>query len=168
MVESTGGLAALGINFKLFVAQLVHFLIVLVIFWKWIYKPIVKALDKRAETIEKSMRQAKEVEERVAKLEIERKDVITSAKAEASHRVEEGRAAAEARKNDILTQAKVEVGRVIKSGKEQLVKEKEAMIREAKQEIVEIAIAAAKQVLKDSVSEKISKKIAEDTVEKLI
>lgn len=168
VVEKTGGIAALGINLKLLIAQLIHFLIVLVIFWKWIYKPIVKILDQRAETIEKSIRDAKEVEERVAKLEVERKDVITSAKAEASHRVEEARTTAEARKRDILAQAKVEVERVIKSGKEQLVKEKEAMLREAKQEIVEVAIAAAKQVLKDSISEKASKKLADEAVDKLL
>jgi len=168
MVEEASGLAALGINLKMLIAQLAHFLIVLFIFWKWIYKPIVKILDKRAETIEKSMKQAKEVEERVAKLEKERKDIITSAKAEASHRIEEAQAGAEARKNDILVQAKVEVERVVKSGKEQLVKEKEIMIREAKNEIVEVAIAAAKQVLQESISEKTSRKLAEDAVEKLV
>ncbi|MFA6131546.1 MAG: F0F1 ATP synthase subunit B [Patescibacteria group bacterium] len=168
MVEEVGGIAALGINLKLFIAQLVHFLIVLVIFWKWIYKPVVKKLDERAETIDKSVRDAKEVEERVAKLETERKEVITSAKTEASHRIEEAQEAAEARKNDILAQAKAEVERVVKSGKEQLVKEKEAMIREARQEIVEVAMAAAKQVLKETVSEKTSKKLAEDAVEKLV
>ena len=60
-VEETGGIAALGINLKVFVAQLVHFLIILFIFWKWIYGPIVKMLDKRAETIDKSIKQAKEI-----------------------------------------------------------------------------------------------------------
>lgn len=167
-VEETGGIAALGINLKLFSAQLIHFLIVLGIFWKWIYKPIVKALDKRAETIEKSIQQAKDVEERVAKLESERKDIIVAAKAEASHRIEEGQAAAEIRKSEILSQAKAEVERVVKSGKDQLVKEKETMIREARQEIIEVAIAAAKQVLQESVSEKTSKKLAEDAIDKLV
>lgn len=168
MVEETGGIAALGINLKLFAAQLFHFLIVLFIFWKWIYGPIVKVLDKRAATIEKSMKDAKDVEERVVKLEAERKDILVAAKAEASHRIEEGQSAAEVRKNDILNQAKLEVERVVKSGKEQLVKEKEAMIREAKQEIVEVAMAAAKQVLQSSISEKESKKLAEEAVEKLV
>ncbi|MFH1088802.1 MAG: F0F1 ATP synthase subunit B [Candidatus Uhrbacteria bacterium] len=167
-VEETGGIAALGINLKLFLAQLVHFVIVLLVFWKWIYGPVVKMLDKRAETIEKSMKQAKEVEERVAKLETERHEVISAAKAEASHRIEEAQGTAEARKNDILVAAKVEVERVVKSGKEQLVKEKEAMIREVKTEIAEIAVAAAKQVLKESISEKESKKLAEQAVDKLV
>lgn len=168
MIEEPSGLAALGINLKIFLAQLVHFLIVLIIFWKWIYKPIVKILDKRAGTIEKSIQQAKEVEERVAKLEAERKDILAAAKADASHRLEEAQNSAEARKNDILVQAKVEVERVVKSGKEQLVKEKKAMICEAKQEIAEVAVAAARQILKESVSEKTSKRLAEEAVEKLV
>jgi len=166
-VEETGGIAALGINLKLFIAQLVHFLIVLLVFWKWIYGPIVKALDKRAQTIEDSIKNAKEVEERVAKLESERKEIITAAKSDASHRLEEAQSSAEARKNDILAQAKADVEKVVKSGKDQLIREKETMIRDARKEIAEIAVAAARQVLQESVSEKTSKKLAEEAVEKL-
>lgn len=168
MIEEAGGIAALGINWQVFIAQLVHFLIILFIFWKWIYGPIIKILDKRATTIEKSVQQAKEIEERVAKLETERQEIITAAKASASHRIEEAQTTAEARKNDILIQAKGEVEKVVKAGREQLVKDKETMLLEMKKEIVEITIAAAKRVLKEGVSEKESKKIAEATIEKLI
>jgi len=168
MVEEVSGIAALGINLKLFIAQLVHFTIILLVFWKWIYGPVVKMLDKRSETIEKSVQQAKEVEERVAKLESERQEIISASKIEASHRIEEAQGTAEVRKTEILNQAKAEVEKVVKSGKEQLVKEKEAMILEARQEIVEVAVAAAKQILKEAVSEKDSKKIAEQAVDKLV
>ncbi|MFH1253283.1 MAG: F0F1 ATP synthase subunit B [Candidatus Uhrbacteria bacterium] len=168
VVEETGGIAALGINLQVFIAQLVHFLIVLFIFWKWIYGPIVKMLDKRAQTIEKSVQQAKEIEERVSKLESERKEIISAAKIEASHRVEEAQNTAEARKNDILVQAKTEVEKVVKSGREKLVKDKETMLRDMKKEIAELAIETARQVLKEGVSEKESKKIAEEAVGKLL
>jgi F-type H+-transporting ATPase subunit b len=167
MVEETGGIAALGINLKLFIAQLIHFVIILLVFWKWVYGPIVKMLDKRAKTIEDSIKQAKDVEERVAKLEAERAAIITTAKAEASHRLEESQTAAEARRNEILSEAKTQVENVVRAGKEQLVREKEVMIQDAKKEIAEIAVKAAEQILKDSVSEKVSKKMAEEAVEKL-
>jgi F-type H+-transporting ATPase subunit b len=167
-VEETGGIAALGINLKLFIAQLIHFVIILLVFWKWVYGPIVKTLDKRAKTIEDSIKQAKDVEERVAKLEAERAAIITTAKAEALHRIEEAQTAAAVKSKDILTEAKNQVENVVRAGKEQLTREKEVMILEAKKEIAEIAVKAAEQILKDSVSEKVSKKMAEEAVEKLV
>src|SRR3989338_5412285 len=68
-VEATGGIAALGINAKLLLAQLIHFGIVLLIFWKWIYGPVKAMLQKRQETIEKSLEDAKLFEERLTKIE---------------------------------------------------------------------------------------------------
>ncbi|HBR80720.1 MAG: ATP synthase subunit b [Candidatus Uhrbacteria bacterium GW2011_GWE2_45_35] len=166
-VEETGGIAALGINLKMFIAQFIHFAIVLLVFWKWVYGPIVKMLDKRAEIVEKSIKDAKDVEERVVKLEAERASVITTAKAEASHRIEEAQALGETKKNEILAEAKNQVESVVKAGKEQLVREKDAMIKEAKKEIAEIAVKAAEQILKESVSENVSKKMTEEAIGKL-
>jgi F0F1-type ATP synthase membrane subunit b/b' len=48
---STDLLGKLGINAPLFLAQLVNFSIVLLVMWKWVYTPLVKLMDKRAQEI---------------------------------------------------------------------------------------------------------------------
>ena len=53
-VEATGGLGTLGINGKIFLAQLVNFVLVLIVLWRWAFTPIVKILDKRRDQIAKS------------------------------------------------------------------------------------------------------------------
>ena len=82
--ESTGGLGTLGINLKIFLAQLLNFAIVLVVMWKFAYKPIVKLLEERQEKIARSVKQADDVEKRVQELEVEQKQVIATAKSEAA------------------------------------------------------------------------------------
>lgn len=166
-VEATGGIAALGINGKIFLAQLINFLIVLLVFWKWIYGPIVKMLDKRASTIEKSVKDAAAVEVRVAKLEDERKEVMAQAKREASLIFEKARGEADERKAELLEKAKAEVDKVVKDGKAMLVKEKAAMLQEAKKDMAAIVVEAARAVLKEQISEAASQKSAEKAVEKL-
>lgn len=161
------GIAALGINGEMFAAQLLHFVIVLLIFWKWVYKPIVAMLDRRAETIEKSLKDAKELETRVQALEGERASVIAQAKGEALSILDGARADAEERKKEMLKKTKAEVERLVKAGKAEFAKEKTAMIAEAKQEIITLAIESARAVLKDGVSEKSSQKLAAETVEKI-
>ena len=42
------------------------------------------------------------------------------------------------------------------------------MLREVKTEIVDLAVEAARRVLKESISEKDSKKLAEEAIEKLM
>jgi F-type H+-transporting ATPase subunit b len=164
--EATG-IAALGINGTWFVAQLLHFIIVLLIFWKWVYKPVVKMLDRRAETIEKSLRDAKTLETRVAKLEEERTKVIADAKAEAMGILDAARKDAGDRKQEMVAKTKAEVERVVKDGKAQLLKEKEAMIQDAKKDMAALVVEAARKVLSDSVDVKKSQAMAEEAVELL-
>lgn len=166
-VEASGGLGMLGINLKIFIAQLVNFLLVLLVLWKWVYQPIVKLLDQRTERIARSMQQADEIEKRMASVEEEQQRAITQAKAEAAVMLEQARNEAEARKKDLLENAKQEVQKVIAQGKEQLQAEKQNMVREAKAELIELAVASAKKILEDAVDEKRSRKLAEEVIGKL-
>lgn len=165
--EATGGLGTLGINLKIFIAQLLNFSVVLLVLWKWAYKPIVNMLDARSEKIEKSLKDAEEVEKRVESLEEERKSVIAQAKAEANLILEKAREDADSRKTELLTKAKDEVSQVVRQGKGQLQAEKEQMLREVKKEIVELSVAAASKILAETVDEKKAQDLAGKVVEEL-
>lgn len=167
-VEATGGLGMLGINLKIFIAQLINFVIVLLVLWRWVYTPLVRLLDQRSARIEQSMKQADEIEKRMKEVEEDQKRIVNQAKVEAAAILDVARMDSERRKKELLEAAKTEVQRVVTQGKEQLQMEKTNMIREAKSELIEIAIAAATKVLKESVSEKTSHKLAEEVVEKMI
>src|SRR3954467_12266796 len=55
---SGGVLGTLGVDWKLFLAQLINFGIVLFIFWKWVVKPLGTTLTKRQERIEAGLKNA--------------------------------------------------------------------------------------------------------------
>ena len=167
VAEPTGALGTLGIDGGIFVAQLVNFLIVLLVLWKFAYKPILRMLDERSERIEKSMKDAEHVERRVAALEDERKQVVSEARAEAAKVMEMARTDAEALKADTVEKARREVERVIVGGKAQLKSEQEAMLREARKEMIEIAVSAAKKILTEGVDDKKEASLAEEVVRKL-
>lgn len=167
MAEPTGGLATLGINLNMFIAQMINFLIVLGVMWKFAYKPLVKMLDDRTARIDKSMKDADHVEKRVAALEDERKAIVAEARAEAGKMMEMTRNDAEAMKADLTEKAKREVEKVVANGKAQLKAEQEAMMREARKEIVEIAIQAATKILANEVDDKKSHSLAEEVVRKM-
>lgn len=165
--EHTGGLGTLGIDGGIFIAQLVNFLVVLLVLWKFAYKPIMKMLDERTERIEKSMKDADHVEKRVAALEDERKAVINEARAEAGKVMELARADAEAMKTDMIEKAKREVERVVVHGKAQLKNEQESMMRELRKEIADIAVSVARKILSEGVDDKKAASLAEEVVRKM-
>lgn len=167
MSEPTGGIATLGINLNIFIAQLINFLIVLLVLWKFAYKPILNILDERSQTIEKSLKQSKEIEERLNRVEIEQKEIIQSAKQDATIILETARQEADVRKQELLVAAKKEVERVVKQGKDQLQAEKVHMLQEAKAELVQMAVNATKKILESEVDEKASQKIAVDVINKM-
>lgn len=165
--EQSDALGKLGIDGGIFVAQLVNFLIVLIVLWKFAYKPIIKMLDQRSERVEKSIRSAEHVEKRVAALEDERKQIVADARAQAAKVMETARTDQEALKTDMVEKAKREVERVVVNGKAQLKADQEAMMREARKEMVEIAVAAAKKILSEGIDERKSASLAEEVVRKL-
>jgi F-type H+-transporting ATPase subunit b len=165
--EAVSGIGTLGINLKIFLAQLLNFAIVLVVMWKCAYKPIVKLLEERQEKIERGVKQAQDVEKRVIELETEHKAVIATAKSEAAKILDEARVSAEDRKKELLVKAKEEVKSVVAQGKVQLEAQKDQMIREAREEIAVIAIEAARKILEDGVDEKKAAKLAESVVDKM-
>lgn len=165
--ESVGGLGTLGINLKIFLAQLLNFAIVLLVLWKWAYKPIVKLLEERQEKIERSVKQADAVEKRVVELESEQKEVIATAKSEGAKILDEARLSAEDRKKELLAKAKEEVKGVVSQGKAQLEAQKVQMIVEAREEIAAIAVEAARKIFEEGVDEKKATKLAESVVDKM-
>ncbi len=165
--HATGGLGTLGINVKIFIAQLVNFVVVLLVFWKWAYKPIIKLLDQRSERIEKSMKDAEEVDKRLSNLDEDQKKLLAETKKEASEILDDARTQAENQKSALLEKAKTEVEGVVVKGKAQLQAEKVQMIRDAKTEIAAIAVEASKKILEDSIDKDKSQQIAKDVVDQM-
>ena len=156
-----------GLNGQIFAAQLINFLLVLVILWRFVYRPIVNRLDERQEKIEKSVKQADSIEKRVAQIELEREDVLSVARREAQKISEQAHEHGQARHEEIVSAAKREVERVITKGKEQLTLEKDLMMKEVRKDIVDIAVKAAARILQEGLDEKKSQSLAEETVRKM-
>lgn len=158
--EAVGGLGALGINVKIFIAQLINFVIVVLVLWQWAYKPIVKILDERREKIERSVKQAEEVERRIQALDRQEQEVLARVRAEAAQALDQASAQAQERKQTLLRKAKEEVQHVIAQGKKQLDIEKEQMILDARDDIAAMAVEAARKILTEDVDETKAQKLA--------
>lgn len=165
--EPTGVLGTFGIRGDLFLAQLVNFLIVMVVLWKFVYKPMIAMLDAREQKIAQSMKDVDAIATRVKASEDERQAAIVATRKETQGMIDIAIRETEVRKNEMLEAARNEVERVIAKGKETLVAEREASLLALRKDVVDIAVRAAAKIVTDGMDEKKSQSLAEEVVRKL-
>lgn len=150
-VEDGDILGSFGINWKLFIAHVINFAIVLGVLWFFAYKPLMKLMSDRTKKIEEGVKRADEMDARVKELEQERETVLAEARSEAKRVVEEAEVSAKKQGDEIVEKAKADVDAAIATSKKQIEAQKEQMMQEAKAELTDIVIKAAEVVAKGAI-----------------
>jgi F-type H+-transporting ATPase subunit b len=142
-------------------------LLVLIVLWRFVYKPIFAILDSREKSIAKSMKDVEDISARVKASESERVAMMNDARKESQAIIEAAMRETDVRKNEMIEAAKHEVERVILRGKEQLAAEREAAMVEMRKDIIDIAVRAAAKIATEGMTQKKSQSLAEEVVRKL-
>ena len=83
-----------GVDWPHLLAQIVSFGIVCAVLYLLAYKPILKMLEARRQQIASGLANAEKIEAELARIEVERRDVLDKADADGKQLIEEARAAA--------------------------------------------------------------------------
>jgi len=133
----------LGIDWKLLVANIVTFLIVLWVLRRFAFKPILKVLDDRRALAAKTVDQEKASREALAGAEAQHKEVVAQARREAGDVLVAARADAEALKQRMLDEAKVEANKIAADMRVELKRDRDAMLAGARKDLADLVVAAA-------------------------
>jgi F-type H+-transporting ATPase subunit b len=83
-----------GLNWQMFVSQLIAFTIVALILKRFAYGPVVRMLEERRKRIAEGLANAERIKQELAKTEEARQQVLDEAETEAGRLIEEARRAA--------------------------------------------------------------------------
>lgn len=139
-------LTSLGINAKLLLAQFVDFAIVLLILWRFVYKPLFKIMDERSKKISEGLANAEEADKRLADVKREAEGLLLRARAEAEERKAAARLLAERERQEIKKQTEVELERQLTEARSRLKQEREQMVKLAKEELADAIVEASAKV----------------------
>ncbi len=162
-----GIISTFHLDWKLIIAQLVNFAIVVGVLWYFAFKPLAKTMSQRTDKIEKSLKDAAEIETRLKAIQKEREDQIITAKKEAEKILNQIRDLAEKQRQETVQRTKEEVAKTVELAKTQIASEKEKMIGEVKTEVVELISQAAGKILEKVTDKKIDKAIIENTLKEI-
>ncbi|NQV11868.1 F0F1 ATP synthase subunit B [Candidatus Uhrbacteria bacterium] len=158
-------LGQFGLSGSLFAAQLINFMIVMLVLWKFAYKPLLKLMQDRTEKIEQGLKHADEMEQRINELENDKEKVMAAARTEAKGIVAEAAEIAEKKRTETVANAKSEVEKVVATGKTQIAAQKEQMMAELKDEISALVVEAAKKVSGSAIDVKKAEANASSAIE---
>ena len=144
--EQPEGIAALGLDGQAFVVQLITFLLVFFVLYKFVFSRVVDLLEKRRETIEEGMRLTTEavaerdkLEKEVAKIRAaarkEADEIIARTQEQTSGMIKEAEEAAVAKAHNIMEEAKKKID-----------EETARARRKLEAEVVDLVIGATEKV----------------------
>ncbi len=154
-------ISKLGIDWKLLVAQIVNFFILLFVLYKFAYKPVLEMLEKRSKTIEKGIHDAKASEERLKEIEQTRRKILDEAAREVGKLLEKAKADAEAMKKDLMADANEQAEDLLRRTKALVAEEKEKMTEDVKKEVAKFIILATGKILQREFSDSDQKRLAD-------
>lgn len=156
----------LGIQPIQLITQVVNFTLMVVLLTKFLYKPILKALNDRKKKIVEGLEYAEKMKLEAEKNEKKREEIIDRAKEEARKIIEESKKTAKQVEADILKDAQEEAGLILAKEREALAQERQELERQLRVKTIEIAQGWVTAVLGKVLGTKvqtaiINKKIAE-------
>ena len=165
--EDPGVIGLLGLDIKLFIAQLVNFSIVLFVLWKWVFNPVTRAMEERTKKIEKSLADTKKIEKKVAELEEYKKKQINRAYHDYEKIVSEAEIFAKKQKVEILLETKHQSEKMIKISESRIAQDKKTMVAEVKEELADLVVAATEKIISEKLEGNQDKKLIEESLEEL-
>jgi F-type H+-transporting ATPase subunit b len=157
-------MSGLGINGWIFAAQLVNFLILLIILYFFAYKPVLKMLDERARKIKDSMEEVQKVKDQAAQTEEEFKKKIEAASKEGQEVIARAMRTGEDARQRAQLEAKQEAQVLVEKARVEIQRERNETIGELKQEFADLTIVAAEKVIGKS----LDKQAHRDIIDKVL
>ncbi len=149
-----GGLADLGINLPVLVAQIINVAILLGLLYLVAYKPIMRVLDERSRKVKESMEQTDAIKEQAAHAEEEVKKQLEAAGREGQERIVQALQVGEEVKQKAQQEARQEAETLIARARTEIQRERDEAIDELRKEFTDLTILAAGKVIDRSLDKK--------------
>jgi F-type H+-transporting ATPase subunit b len=140
-------LSAFGVNWKLLVVQAVNFSLVLLILWRFLYRPLFAMLEKRQKAIAKGLEDAKAAESARAEITAQKDGILLSAREEGGKIVEGLRKEGTEAERKTLREAQEKSAAILAESRNKAEEERVHILRESEKEVAKMAVLAAEKVM---------------------
>lgn len=162
--ESSGGIAALGLNLPGLVTQLVNFAILLVLLRLFLWGPILKMLDERKRRIEEGLHASERAAEAAEQSQVAARAALEDARAEGRDLVARAQETAARLQAELETQARASADRIVESARQQMEQERLQAVQALRAEFADLTVRAAERVVGQSLDRNAHQRLIDEVM----
>ena len=151
----------------LFIWTIITFLVLLGLLAKFAWRPLLNALEKRQETIRKSLDDAQKAKEELERLQGESAQIIRQARIDAESVIAKTRADADKLGEELRQKAREEAEGIVKNAERQIQIETRRALQEIRSEAVDLSVTIASKLLERHVSKEDNARLIDDTIKQI-
>lgn len=160
----SGGIAALGFNLPGLVAQLVNFLILLIVLRLFLYKPILRILDQRKQRIEEGLMRSEQAATQAAASEDEARRAMEAARNEAREVIQRAQETAGRLRTELEQQARNQAEQIVERARADIQFEREQAIQQLRTEFAGLTMLAAERVIGQSLDRQAHQRLIDEVI----
>lgn len=150
-----------------FVIQFVALVILLIVVFIFAYKPVKKILQKRADYVEKNIRDSEENKAIAEKNVVQSEEGLLASKKQAAFIIESANEQANREYALSVEQTKLEIQKMKKEAQEDIERSRQIVLDQIHDEMVEVALSASSEILKREVNSKDNARLAKEFIDRL-
>jgi F-type H+-transporting ATPase subunit b len=159
--------ATFGVDWIHLFAQSVSFGIVCVVLYRLAYGPILKMLETRRQQIAAGLANAEKIKAELARIEVERLEILRQAGDEGKRLIEEARAAAARVQKEETRKAGEQAEQILARAREAAARDHARMLAELKQEVGRLVVQTTASVTGKILTAEDHLRLAEETASRL-
>lgn len=140
-------LKSLGFQPLVVLSQVLAFLVLFFIIWKFLFKRIGAAMDARTQEIQSTFDKIEKDKAEVERLTQEYQGKLTNIEKEAYERIQKAVQEGLQTKNEIVAQAQAQAQKTMEKARGEIEREKDKALLELRQEVVKLSLHAAERLV---------------------
>ena len=156
-----------GVDWSHLTAQIISFLIVCALLYRFAYRPVLKMLEDRRQQIALGLANAEKIKAELAQTAAQRQEVLTEANAQATQLIEEGHLAAARVREQETQKAIAEAEQIIVKSREAATQDYARMLAELKREVGRLVVNTTAAVTGKILTPEDQRRLAEQTAKEV-
>jgi F-type H+-transporting ATPase subunit b len=150
-----------------FFAELIAFILMILILGKWAYPAIIKAATEREDKIEAGLRAAQESEDRLSKVQAQVEQTLEEARAQAREIINRSHGEASGEAQEMLAKARTDADALIDRARTEIGGERDRAIQDLRNEVSSLVVAATQRLLGETIDAKAHQRLIDEALTKV-
>lgn len=151
----------------LYLWTIATFLILLALLAKFAWRPLLEALERRQESIRKSLDDARQAKEELERLQVESQRILAEARTQADAIMTQTRTDASRFADELKVKARADAAAIVKNAERQIELETSRALQQIRTEAVDLSVAIASKLLQRNVSKEDNERLIADTFKQI-